>query len=496
MKNSIKFLYVAFVSMALVSCDKNLLDVPNGNNPDFAKVYSDGVDVENVASGLYNAVFQGEHRADGVEAMLATAADHVTCSWGNFGMRDLSWEPRNFAWDNSPAYAFATHTAYSYNRWYSAIGTASNVLKAIDAGTQIGPNGSGNARVQAFAKFAMGAAYGNLALVFDRAHIVDEVKTVEPTLEATAPYQEVAAAAIAYLDEALALANGSFTIPASWMGSEADMSSAEFRRVINTVAARILAYTPRNKAELAQVDWNKVRTYADNGITSDWNIVMDGTTRWYFEAADYLTYPGWGRTDMYVVNMMEPSLPQHWADDASFPHPSEPATAFDNRLKTDFEYLGSNDFQAARGFYHFTCYRFSRLDEVYVTIVGPKGQVLAAENDMLRAEARAYTNDLTGAAEIINAGTRVTRGGMPPVAANLADIVQAIHHERHVECYTAGMGLQFFEMRKLDLLQIGTPLHFPLPASILQNLGESMPFYTFGTVAKADGTNTSNGGWR
>ena len=115
---------------------------------------------------------------------------------------------------------------------------------------------------------------------------------------------------------------------------------------------------------------------------------------------------------------------------------------------------------------------------------------------MLRAEARAYTADLIGAAIIINAGTRKTRGEMADVIPLSANVIQAIHHERHVELYTTGFGLQFFEMRKRDLLQKGTPLHLPIPAKTQQTMGLTPPFYTFGTVAKADGTNTSNGGWR
>ncbi|MCD8541041.1 MAG: RagB/SusD family nutrient uptake outer membrane protein [Leadbetterella sp.] len=115
---------------------------------------------------------------------------------------------------------------------------------------------------------------------------------------------------------------------------------------------------------------------------------------------------------------------------------------------------------------------------------------------MLRAEARVYLGDLGGAAEIINASTRKTRGQMADVADNKEDLIQAIHHERHVELYTVRCGIQFFEMRKLDLLQKGTFLHFPLPARILQVFGAPEPFYTFGTVAKADGIGTSNGGWR
>lgn len=485
------FLAVLISSALLFSCKK--MDVLNGNNPDLLAVLGEGPQLEAAASAMFNTIFKGEHSANGVEAMLATAADHVTCSWGNFGMRDLSWEPRDFAWNNTPVYANAGQLKYTYDQMYSAIGTATDVLNVLESGVSIG--GSADTRAKAFAKFTYGLAYGNLALLFDKVHIVDNQKAAEPTVASAVPYTEVAAAAIGYLEEALALTDGSFSIPASWMGTAADLSGADFKKVINTVAARILSYLPRNKTELAAVNWAKVKTYADAGITSSWTIIMDGTTKWYFEAGDYLTFPGWGRTDMYVVNMMEPSLPAHWDDSPDFPHPAEPATSLDARLKTDFEYLGSNDFNAARGYYHFTCYRNTRYDDIYVVAIGPKPQIMAAENELLRAEARAYLGELSDAAAIINAGTYVTRGHMPPVAANLDDIIKAIHHERHVELYTTGCGIQFFEMRKLDLLQKGTPLHFPIPGAVLQLFGETT-FYTFGTVAAADGIGTSNGGWR
>jgi hypothetical protein len=199
---------------------------------------------------------------------------------------------------------------------------------------------------------------------------------------------------------------------------------------------------------------------------------------------------------MYVVNLMDPTQPQHWDNDASFPHPPASTNPIDERLTTDFEFTASNSFRAERGYFNFSNYRSKRYDALYINAIGNKPEVMKSENDMLQAEARAYTGDLTGAATIINAGTRVTRGNMTPVAPVLNDIIKAIHHERHVEMYTTGVGLQFFEMRKLDLLQKGTPLHMPIPAAILQLFQLTPPFYTFGTVAKADGIGTSNTGWR
>lgn len=497
---SIKKHILLFCTSALliVSCKKDVLNVVNENDPDFVKVYAKGDDVETVASGLFTTIFRGEHYASGVEPMLAVAADNVTCSHGNFGMWHLSSEPRDLAWDNSPSYANTGQTKYTYDQMYSTISTANNVLKAIlQQGVEIGVGGVRNNRVIAISRFAQGIGYGNLAMVYDKAHVVDEEKTVEESIESAIPYQQVTAAAIAYLDEAIAIASANtFTIPGAWFGGSADITSATFAKMANTAAARILAYTPRNATELAAVNWGKVKTYADNGITEDWIIEMDGSSRWYFEAGDYLTYPGWGKTDMYVINLMDPAQPQHWENRADFPHPPASTSPLDERLHTDFEFTPSNGFRPDRGYFNFSNYRFSRYDDIYVNAIGPKAQVMKAENDMLRAEARAYLGELEDAADIINAGTRTTRGAMPPVADVLADIVKAIHHERHVELYTTGMGIQFFEMRKLNLLQKGTPLHFPLPAGILEVLRQTLPFYTFGTVAKADGTGTSNGGWR
>ncbi|GGH75748.1 hypothetical protein HNQ91_004536 [Filimonas zeae] len=499
MKFKIAGLFLIASSLSVLQSCKKDLDVVNKNEPDFQQVYASGDDLESLTSNLYNTIYDGTHMAGGVAPMLATAADNVSCSWGNYAMRDMSWEPRNNAWVNTAAYSYNTQTYDYFNKMYAAINTASNVLKAIEGGTNIGAAGAGNARARAFSKFIQGVAYGNLAFVFDKAFLVDEkIDIPDATVADAIPYGQIAAAAVAYLDTAIAIATAnSFSVPLSWLGAEADFSSADFVKLCNTHAARILSYTPRNKTELAAVNWAKVKAYADAGISSDFNVVMDNYAKWYDEAGDYLTYQGWGVTDMYVVHMMDPvTQPAHWDDNASFPYPPVSTNPADKRLLSDFEYVSSNWFQVARGYYHFSSYRSKRYDALYVNADAAKGEVMKAENDMLRAEARVYTNDLAGAAAIINTSTRKTRGQMADVAADLNALVQAIHHERHVELYVTGFGIQFFEMRKLNLLQKGTPLHLPLPAQTLETFGEVAPYYTFGTVAKADGINVSNAGWR
>lgn len=495
MKN--KIIQFLFIGALVISGCKKDLTVANNNQPDFEKVYASGDDLSNLASGLFNTWYNGTHSYSGMQMFLATSADNVTCSWGNQAMRDMSWEPRK-EWNNAPNYTYESTTKYTFDKMYGVINTASNIIKAMDGGVNIGVAGADNDMVKAVCRFNMGIAYGVLALNFDRAFIVDEKTTIPGAqLKDAKPYGDIGTAAIGYLTNALTFCNTSFSIPKEWFGTAAALSNTQLKAMINSMIARIMSNMPRNLTELAAVNWASVKTYADAGITSDFNVMNDGYNKWYAEAGDYLTFPGWGLTDMYVVNKLDPTMPAHWDDDPAFPAPPKSTNPnADKRINTDFEYVPSVWLQATRGYYHWSNYRYSRYDGVYALGEGPLPEMEKAENDLYRAEARAYTGDLAGAASIINTGTRVSRGGLPPVAADLPSIKAAIHAERHIELYVSAMGLQFYEMRKLNLLQKGTPLHLPLPAKTLETLAESLPFYTFGGVTAADGKNTSNAGWR
>jgi len=496
MKNKLlKFLLIGI--LGFISCEDSL-DVINENQPDFKKVYASGDDVLNVTSGLYNTFYNAELSYYSTFMMLATAADAASCSWGNSAMRDMSWEPRK-EWNNTPGYGYNGNTKYTFDKMYNVINTASLILKAINEGVEIGTGGKDIPMVKAFSRLNMGAAYGILALQFDKAFIVDEEIAIEnATVEDASPYSEIAKKAIEYLDDAIQIANSnSFSVPQNWFGTSSDISSAELAKYANSWAARILSGMPRNAAENSAVDWAKVLNYANNGITQDWNVVNDGYNQWYAMAGDYLTYPGWGVVDMRVVNLLDPKKPAHWEDDANFPPPGESTNPdADARIHSDFAYLPSNWLRPERGYYHWSSQRFKRYDDIYATGVGPMPEFMLAENDLYKAEANAHTGNLAAAQTLINNGTRTSRGELPTIGASLTEIMDAIHHERIVELFVTGNGLQFYEMRKNNLLQSGTPLHLPLPAKTLETFGVEQPFYTFGGPSGADGVNGSNGGWR
>jgi hypothetical protein len=59
--------------------------------------------------------------------------------------------------------------------------------------------------------------------------------------------------------------------------------------------------------------------------------------------------------------------------------------------------------------------------------------------------------------------------------------------------YTAP-GIGFYEMRKENLLQAGTLLHFPVPGKALESI--PAPNYTFGGTDGVAGEDYSISGWR
>ena len=195
---------------------------------------------------------------------------------------------------------------------------------------------------------------------------------------------------------------------------------------------------------------------------------------------------------MRVVNLMDPATIDYWVST----NPVAPeSTSADARLTTDFEYLSSQAFIPSRGIYHYSSYRISRYDwYINGDYFGDYPEILSAEIDLYKAEALLRTGDLAGAAAIINAGTRTTRGALPNVGVDATEIADALHYERSVELIATGSGLSFYEMRRENLLQPGTPLHFPVPGKQLQAAG--IDNYTFGGTSGVAGEDYSTSGWR
>jgi len=492
-------LFSVVISVLLAGCES--LDVKNENDPDFKMSFSDPSAVRGVAGSLINSWFLTTQNYDGPALMLWVGADAGTCSWGNANMRWFSNEPR-VAFDNTPSYADAQTTENYYAGLYSTLSYANDVLTKVIKEDMVITTGDvdDTKMVEATARLAQGLCLGYLGLLFDKAFIVTENTDITlPT--ATSPFKDVIDSALVSLDKCIAICgSNTFDIPSEWIPGMA-YSNVEIGQLANTVAAMLMSYSPRSKAENDAVNWAKVLTYANNGITYDFAPKGDNYVKWYSNYKDYANSSGWGQTDMRIVNMLDGRFPSKFESANTWdilPAATTSHTAgIDDRVFTDFQYLSSCPFRVERGYYHFSSYRFSRYDQYLVTYTEIMPTILKAENDLLKAEALFHQPSLAAAQAIINAGTRVTRGGLAPVGANASDIEEAIFHERNIELFCTGMGIEFFTLRKADKLQEGTPLHLPIPGQQLEV--NVMDYYTFGGLGASQqgtpGVDISNGGW-
>jgi hypothetical protein len=116
-------------------------------------------------------------------------------------------------------------------------------------------------------------------------------------------------------------------------------------------------------------------------------------------------------------------------------------------------------------------------------LVGNLPYLLAAESDLIRAEALIRSGgDLQTAADLINK-TRVGRGNLTPATAGdgVATLLSYISYERDVEITnTSGTTLYWRRAVTDQPMQAGTPCQLPIPAKELETL--ALPIYTFGGV--------------
>ncbi len=474
--------------LLFVSCAKDL-DVEYKNKPNKDQVFTDPENVYSIAKSSFYNWYMAVNSSLSPRMSMWVMADQGTCSWANSGMYHLSSEPRK-AFNNSTSYTYAYVFETYYEDMYATLNQTKNILVELKNGMTIETNGDDQTQmVKAFAYFVHGITMGYLSMVYDRVYIVDPYRE-----EGDIPlvsYQEGTAEAIRSLDSCVAVCKSSiFTIPDDWINGSS-YSSKELRQLANSFAARFLVYMPRNKAENAQIDWSRVLEYANDGIERPLAPYMDNST-WINYFHRYTVRPGWARIDCRIINLMDPRYPWRFPDDG---HNPSPAQSDDLRLNTDFKFNSVNNMKPERGYYHFSNYEYVRYPYAITTNTGEVVDFSLAELDLIKAEAHAELGDLETAIDIINNGSRTERGGLSPlnIHSDKEKVLKAIFYERDIELIQTGFGIAFFDMRRRDMLQYGTMLHFPIPAKELMVM--EMPIYTFGGEENADGINTSNGGW-
>jgi len=478
---AIRIYIILFLLVAnFTNCAK--LEVENTNNPDRDEVLSSPEGLRTLAGSLFNQWFQTEqHNLNSPGPAMWVMADWGTVTYANYGCVDLSKEPRIFL-NNTPSYRYHRNTRNFWRNMYGVITSANDVLTGINNGIEIGNNGEETEMVKGMAYFMQGLGNGYIGLVFDKAYPSDE-NTDYATLTQTS-YTESINMAITQLEKAIQVFdNNTFTLPTEWMTHP--YTNQDMSKIAHSFIARLMVYAARNQAQTDMVDWQKVLDHANAGITEDFAIEGDGNVsgrKWMSWLKFYMTRSSWGKVDMRIVHMLDHNQPANWPDAGLSALPNNGImVSNDARANTDFQFDSANN-RPERGTYRWSTYRYKRYDPYILShFFAPVMMMRKTENDMFKAEAMLKLGRISDAANVVNNGTRHTRGHLPNVSTtNGTAVLKAIMYERTIELPLTGMGINYFDMRRTGQLQDGSLLHFPIPAQQLEVL--QLPFYTYGGV--------------
>ncbi len=488
--------------LTIAGCSKDHFVVENQNAPDKNRALASPDDLMALVAGSYMEIF-GVMQKSYPGMAMSTAGDEITSSWGNWHMRNASWEPR-FEYDNSPAYGYRGFNQDPWYNSYAGISSANDGLIAIAGDPAF--FGDNTPMVNAFAKWVQGLCHGWLAINFDKAFIYDETVDINTDVLTFSPYTDVMDAAIDMLEACIEICNANdFALPDTWMAGLA-CTNEYLAQLCHSYIARFMAWEARTPADRAGADWNAIMNHCDQGITEDFVLIGDGDY-WWCRLQGHTQHHVWcradnnalgpadlsGNYDAWLATPLEERM--HFlitTDDRRITGLGDAETPQEESDGTYFSYEGTPRHRADRGTYHFSAYKLNRYPHLDAGYVGPMYIFMVSELDLLKAEGLLHTGGSAATiADLIN-NTRVTNGELPPAGAgdpagsindkHFANTLWGMYkHEMFIEnfCVTAGTG--YCQRRGWGELMSGTPLHWPVPGQELEILLEEN--YTFGGAA-------------
>ena len=495
-----------FMALVVFSGCMNL-DVVNQNDPDEVRALATPSDIESLIEDSFLSWFLALQRSD-INMDLGVMSDTYTCSWGSFGMNYLSQEPR-VEYDNRTTFARSAITEAPWFGLYGAISAASDGIRTIRSGRLT--LGKDNERALGFGKLVQGLSHGFIALMFDQGFILDEDVDVATEVLDLQPYATVMDAAIAQLNEAIAIFDANtFTLPDDWIGGKT-YTSAELSKITHSFIARYMAEVARDRTERAAVDWATVVSHLDKGITEPFGPTGDGNGRtsiWHSRTHWYAGNTSvWQRADYKLIGPSDVStgytdwLAKKPADRDEFILQSSDLRIWDGTLDADgvqnpgtqYEQIGPTGYPGGK--YQRSRYGHTRFDEVRATSNGVQIVLFRpSEIDFLRAEAMLHMGGSTAAIAALLDKTHVVDGGYPTTAglaagsisdtpnprhdAGTTTLWSVLKYEKNIDLLGTWSGLQFWDKRGWGELTSLTLLHFPVPALDLEIL--QLGLYSFG----------------
>lgn len=534
------------LTVGTVACIDNPLSVDNPNQPDVAKVFGTPRDVETIVSHLFQQMYNGQlGSADDIMTQTITMSFESSSQLGNFGMGTRGAIPRSPI-DNSIGNNVSAGNFRDFDFLSRNARGAANAIAALDkfaaAGNTTG-SPARDARAKSFAYLTLGYALGNLALFYDSAAILTAaVPSSEiPPLSKASDVMDVA---LSSLDSAINIASspaattgtGGFPIPLDWLSQTADMSRADFIKLLHSYKAKFRAGLARTPAERAAEDWTAIIADATAGITSDFTVQTNATTGWSGAVLSQLaTSSGWSQMTPFILGMADTT----GAYDAWLQQPVLSRTPF--LLRTPDKRFPSGETRDAQVAVTGTSRAGTPTGSILYFRNRPPGEDTPAdpwgtwyydnwrswairasggnapyvlfplvENDMLAAEGYIRAGNFAAAIPLINKSR--TRAGLPAltVISSLTDqvpggsacvprvpqgpnytttacgnIMEAMKWEKRTETNLVGYAQWFIDSRGWGDLAQGTPLEWPVPYQEL--FARIKPSYTTSAVA-AKGT--------
>src|SRR3989449_4606306 len=492
------------------------LNVKNPNAPDSARLLTDPATVQSIAIGAMRTWFSTTQGPTGGDdpypgpTLTVMARSHVA-AWNNFNIRFYTgctatpWtgggaNPVSYTaatlgscggtsygapyprieWQNNPASAQRTQVEFLWYGYYSALSAANDVVRAIRNKGLVITDKATTKMVETMGVLVQALCLSQISLMYDKGFIVDENTPLDANGSPIATFSGRAGvrdAAVAKFDDVINnLTATTFTVPGDFFGKPGQSyDNVAIAQIASTMAARTLAYFPRTAAEnvnASVVNWAKVVSYAENGISStatggvafDWLFHQDGCINWCDFLKVWTNDMTTMRVHTRVAHLMDPATqPDPWnlANNSSPNSPDkrlgdgtmradrgDDVYAAAMEVNPDRTGNGGTDYvwsfhqepqNKSRGLWHQSAIGQVRYDSLTSCGDNPQGQstgigdtpvVLAAESDLIWAEGllRQPSPDAATAAGLIN-NTRVGRGGLPPSTGTLADL----QYEQDVE---------------------------------------------------------------
>jgi hypothetical protein len=511
------------------------LDVANPNAPDLERAFGSGAELESHVAGAFRRWHTAHTSYSSPASMLSSIAfQHTTANVCESPYGGLPRVPVG----NEPG-SECVQVLQAWRAQYELLAVVRDGLLVLEARPDLRAELGAErvARLRAYARFVQGIAHGSIALLFDRGAVLDERTAAGKLLD----YNQLMAAALAYLDEAAELAASASwpPIPAEWMSVE--VPAAQLAQLAHSYRARLRAGVARTPEERAAVDWAAVRADAERGVADDWLMAMapgEQDVGWRAVSLYYLSSPTrrQSQASYFILGMADGSGNyQRWLSQPLFTRrplaPLEPGgpeqplliVTPDTRFPQGATLAEQADrpgtlfavqpppvpgwVRPDRGMWRWSLYRYHAGDDYSLAVDMHWPAMTVAELRLLRAEAMLRTGNPAAAAALVNE-SRTAHGLQPTSAAGVnidcvprlpdgrcGNLMEMLKWEKRLATYMTGPFLAgwYFDARGWGDLHAGSFLQLPVPCSELILVGEAC--YTFGGIGGASASPASVYGW-